>query len=65
MNVPGVLRMTAGLALAVGFASEAHAFSGCTNNSLFGSYGLQFDGAVTTARSQRRNPGSLVAGLHR
>jgi hypothetical protein len=47
MNAHTALRLTSGLALAIGLTSAAHAFSGCTNNSLYGTYGLQLSGAVT------------------
>jgi hypothetical protein len=47
MNVYRLLKLTAVVAVAIGLAPHAHAFSGCTSNSLSGSYGLQFSGVLT------------------
>lgn len=51
MNAYTALKMATGLALAIGVMPQAQAFSGCTNNSLYGTYGLQFSGAITPAVS--------------
>ena len=51
MNAYTALRIATGLALAIGWMPQARAFSGCTNNSLNGTYGLQFSGALTPGAS--------------
>ena len=41
------LRIALALALVLAFTTPAQAYSGCTNASLFGTYGLQFSGVIT------------------